>query len=276
MPKRFADNACFWRTALLPGAELLTAQYYDHEFAPHWHDGFSIPIIQAGAQSYQYRGTRCLAGASCIAAINPGEVHTGERAAEHGWAYRAFYPTLAWMQNLANDMAGHTVGTPWLVDGVIHDAEVAARLTLAHQMLEHNTDPLAAETALVAAFAMLLKRYAVTPPSALTVHAETQRMQLLQAKLAEELTEPISLSELAAVVGLSPFHVARLFSRHVGMPPHAWRNQLRLNRAKSLLRHGMSATEVAATVGFTDQSHFSRHFKRAFGAAPGRWQSGAR
>ena len=275
MHAKFTDAARFWRTPLLPGAELLTAEYYAHEFAPHWHEGFSISVIQAGAQSYQYRGARCVAGASCIPAINPGEVHTGERAADHGWAYRAFYPSLAWMQTLANDIAGRQVGSPWLVDGVIHDAELAARLTLAHHMLEQQTDPLAAETALVAAFAMLLNRYSVAHRSTPTLHADTQRVRCLQMKLAEELTSPVTLSELAAVVGLSPFHVARLFSRSVGMPPHAWRNQLRLNRAQGLLRHGMSATEVAATVGFADQSHFNRHFKRAFGATPGRWQSGA-
>lgn len=222
MPQKFSDVARFWRSPLLPDAELLTAEYYDHEFAPHWHDGFSIPIIQAGAQSYQYRGTRCVASASCIAAINTGEVHTGERATENGWAYRAFYPSLAWMQDLASDIAGHRVSTPWLVDGVIHDAEVPARLTLAHQMLEHNTDPLAAETALIAAFAMLLKRHSVLQPTVHILHADTHRLMLLQAKLAEELADPITLTELAAVVGLSPFHVARLFSRSIGMRPHAW------------------------------------------------------
>lgn len=275
MPQRFSDDARFWRTPLLPDAELLTAEYYDHEFAPHWHDGFSIPVIQAGAQTYQYRGRRCLASASCIAAINPGEVHTGERATENGWAYRAFYPSLAWMQDLANDIAGHRMGTPWLVDGVIHDEEVAARLTHAHLMLERNIDPLAAETALIAAFAMLLRRHSVLRPSAPALHVDAHRLNLLQARLAEDLADPVTLTELATVVSLSPFHVARLFSRSIGMPPHAWRNQLRLNRAQSLLRRGMSAADVAATVGFTDQSHFSRHFKRAFGATPGRWQLGA-
>lgn len=270
--KKFSDDARFWRSPLLPDAELLTAEFFDQEFAPHWHDGFSIPVIQAGAQTYQYRGTRCLASARCIAAINPGEVHTGERATENGWAYRAFYPSLAWMQNLASDIAGHRVSTPWLVDGVIHDPEVAARLTLAHQMLEQNAAPLSAETALITAFAMLLKRHSVLPPDVHVLHADTQRLRLLQAKLAEELTIPVTLTELAAVVGLSPFHVARLFSRGVGMPPHAWRNQLRLNRAQGLLRQGWSATDVAAAVGFADQSHFGRHFKRAFGATPGRWQ----
>lgn len=272
MTQPFRDDARYWRSPLLPGAELLTAEFYEQKFAPHWHDSFCVPVIQAGAQSYRYRGAQCVAGVGCITAINPGEVHTCERATENGWAYRAFYPSIAWMQQLASDIAGHPVDVPWLPDGAIEDMEVAARLAQAHLLLETGTDPLAAETALTTAFALLLSRHARSRPQAQALHSDAARLAVLQAKLAEELAEPVTLTELATAVGLSPFHVTRLFSRSLGMPPHAWRNQLRLNRAQGLLRQGMSVTDAAAATGFTDQSHFTRHFKRAYGAAPGRWQ----
>lgn len=272
MVTRFHDDARYWRTPLLPDAELLTAEYYEQEFAPHWHEGFSIPVICAGAQSYRYRGELCYAGAGSIAAINPGEVHTGERATDMGWAYRAFYPSAAWMRQLASDIAGRAVDVPWLPDGAIEDVEVALKLAHAHRLLEAGADPVAAETALTAGFALLLARHARAKPQAQPLLPDVVRVNVMQAKLAEELAEPVSLTDLAATVGLSPFHVARLFSRTVGMPPHAWRNQLRLNRAQALLRQGMSVTDVAAATGFSDQSHFTRHFKRAYGAAPGRWR----
>jgi AraC-like DNA-binding protein len=84
---------------------------------------------------------------------------------------------------------------------------------------------------------------------------------------------PVQLAELAGAVGLSPFHAARLFAQSTGLPPHAWRNQVRLQRALVPLRAGVSVTEVAAASGFTDQSHFTRHFRRMFGVPPGRWQA---
>ena len=272
MTHTFRDDARFWRSPLLPDTELLTAEYFTQEFAPHWHEGFAIPIIQAGAQSYRYRGSRCVAGAGCIAAINPGEIHTGERATDNGWAYRAFYPSVTWMQQLSSDIAGRLVDVPWLPDGVIEDVDVAAKLAIAHRMLETGADPLATETALTGAFALLLSRYARSCPPAHSMHADAVRVELMKAKLSENLTDPMTLSELAFAVGLSPFYTARLFSRTVGMPPHAWRNQMRLNRAQGLLRQGLSVTAVATTIGFADQSHFTRHFKRAYGVAPGRWR----
>ena len=271
-PAHFRDDAKFWRSPLLPGADLLTAEYFAQEFAPHWHESFSIPVIQSGAQTYRYRGARCLAAVGCIAAINPGEVHTGERATEHGWAYRAFYPSVAWMQQLASDMAGTAVGIPWLPDGVIEDQEVAARLALAHHMLEAGNDILAAENALTAGFALLLSRYARNRPVLQSVLPDAARVEMMKAMLSENLAEALSLSDLAQQLGLSAFYAARLFSRTTGMPPHAWRNQLRLNRAQALLKQDLSVAEIASMTGYADQSHFNRHFKRAFGIAPGRWR----
>ena len=267
------DIARSWRTPLLPGGELLNAEYYAQEFAQHWHEGFSIPVIQFGVQSYRYRRSMHFAGVGNIAAINPGEVHTGARAVDTGWAYRAFYPSIEWMQQLASAIAGRAVGVPWLPDHVIADPELAAALAHAHRMLEADVDRLAAETALTASFAMLLTRHAGTRPLPDLARPDALRVSLMQARLAHDLCETLSLGELASVVGLSTFHAARLFSRSVGMPPHAWRNQLRLQRAQALLRQGKSVTEVASATGFADQSHFTRHFKRAYGVAPGRWQT---
>jgi transcriptional regulator GlxA family with amidase domain len=55
------------------------------------------------------------------------------------------------------------------------------------------------------------------------------------------------------------------------MPPHAYQIQVRLLRAKKLLRSGRHPADVAYATGFADQSHFSRHFKRLMGLTPARY-----
>ncbi len=81
----------------------------------------------------------------------------------------------------------------------------------------------------------------------------------------------LSLSDIAAAVHLSPFHLSRIFKKATGVSPHQYLLQVRVNSARSLLAAGAgdrSLAEVAAAVGFADQSHLTRHFKRILGVTP--------
>jgi AraC-like DNA-binding protein len=210
-------------------------------------------------------------------------VHTGSRATEHGWQYRVCYVPIDFMQRLAEDVAGRAQPLPWFPADVIRDPDLARRIARAHRLLEtggdlrggdlRGGDPLAAEAALVDALSTLLVRHARNEPEPARFAADNPRVETMKARLVADLSEPVTLTDLAQAVDLSAFHAARLFTRETGLPPHAWRNQVRLQRALGPLRAGVSVTEVAAATGFTDQSHFTRHFRRMFGVPPGRWQS---
>lgn len=83
------------------------------------------------------------------------------------------------------------------------------------------------------------------------------------------LNQNISLEVLSQTVNVSPSHLRRLFKQATGMAPHQYLIHLRVNRAKELLlTRDFSVNEVAAEVGFADQSHLHRHFKRLFGVTP--------
>jgi AraC family transcriptional regulator len=87
-----------------------------------------------------------------------------------------------------------------------------------------------------------------------------------------------SLEQLAAVAGLSSYHFARQFKAATGLPPHQFVIVRRVERSKQLLQAGtdLSLAEVAARSGFSDQSVFSRHFKRLVGVTPGQFRTPAR
>lgn len=85
----------------------------------------------------------------------------------------------------------------------------------------------------------------------------------------DRLAEDLSLSEIAAVANLSAFHFSRLFKQSTRCSPHEFVIRCRVERAKSLLMQSRNITDVALEVGFCDQSHLARHFRRVFGLTPG-------
>jgi AraC-like DNA-binding protein len=103
-----------------------------------------------------------------------------------------------------------------------------------------------------------------------------------QLRLAKELIETrldsaLTLSDLAQHCGMSVGHFSRGFSKSVGMPPHRWMLNRRLERAKDmLLNTKCSITEVSLACGFSDQAHMTRLFSAAFSVSPGTWRRRSR
>jgi AraC family transcriptional regulator len=82
----------------------------------------------------------------------------------------------------------------------------------------------------------------------------------------------ITLGDMAAAACLSPYHFSRLFRRKTGLTPHQYLVRTRVEAVRRLIagRHRSSLTDTATSVGFYDQSHLTRHFRRQFGTTPGR------
>jgi AraC family transcriptional regulator len=104
------------------------------------------------------------------------------------------------------------------------------------------------------------------------------RLRAVVDYIEEHLDASPTLGQLAAVARLSHYHFARQFKAATGLAPHQYVIMTRIERAKHLLQAGtaLSLAEVAANAGFSDQSQFSRHFKRLVGVTPGQFRMPAR
>lgn len=102
-------------------------------------------------------------------------------------------------------------------------------------------------------------------PSAHTALGRVRRLALARCE------DRLSLEEMTRASGLSRFTLIRKFRQRVGTTPCAYHGALRLSRARSHLVSGRSPVEVAHELGYSDQSHFTRRFVRAYGVTPGRY-----
>jgi AraC family transcriptional regulator len=164
------------------------------------------------------------------------------------------------------------VELPWLLGGppdsvLSHllgaiEAEVQAGCPAGRLLLES----LCNTTALY-----LAQRYGVFPPSkprqygGLTRDRLTRVVEYIEAHLAKDL----SVAALARVACLSRYHFGKMFRHSMGESVHRFVTRRRIERAQALLRQGiLSLVEIAETVGFPDQSHFTTVFKRHLQVTP--------
>lgn len=96
------------------------------------------------------------------------------------------------------------------------------------------------------------------------------RLKRVVEYIHDNLEQNLSLVDLATLANLSPSRFTRVFRQETGLSPHQYLIQARIERAKHLLRSGgeISIGRIAHQVGFADQSHFTRHFKRIVGVTP--------
>jgi transcriptional regulator GlxA family with amidase domain len=94
------------------------------------------------------------------------------------------------------------------------------------------------------------------------------RLGAAEALLRASCAEGASMDELALAAGMSKYHLAREFKSAYGLSPHAYLLNLRINRAKAMLRSGTSPVETALACGFCDQSHLNHVFSAIVGIPP--------
>jgi AraC family transcriptional regulator len=95
------------------------------------------------------------------------------------------------------------------------------------------------------------------------------KLQRVLNFIEEKLAEAIRVNDLASAVHMSPYHFARMFKQATGQPPHVYITSKRMDQAKNLLGNsGLSLVEVAASVGYQTQAHFTGVFHKHVGTTP--------
>jgi len=159
----------------------------------------------------------------------------------------------------------------------LHDPLVSQMaLTIANQ-IDHGVLDTTLADALSTALAVRIVRHYVDPSAIELVPSSglsRERLQRVRDYIEAHLGDRLSLTDLAGVACLSPFHFSRSFKLALGVGPQRYIMQRRLERAKTLMRRtNQPLARIALEAGFSDQSHLSSVFRRQTGASPGRFRA---
>jgi AraC-like DNA-binding protein len=255
----------------LYAAEIVHARYVRHRFTRHSHEHFVIGLVEDGVQQYNYRGANRRTPPGQVFFVNGGEPHTGEPATKCGYLYRTLCLDPHVLRDLALAITGRS-GSFHLTGDVVADAPLSAALGQLHRAVAAHAGAMHCESFLLSAIRRLLESHAENGTRLPAVKQEPRAVLQAREYIEAHYAEDVSLADLGALTCRSPFHMARAFSKQMGLPPHAYLESVRIQRAKEMLRAGMSVVDTALAVGYPDQSHFTHRFRRIIGITPGRWR----
>ncbi|HYH29620.1 MAG TPA: AraC family transcriptional regulator [Pseudonocardia sp.] len=251
------------------GIERLEAELAGVAYSPHRHDTYAIGMTLRGVQTFRYRGElrHCLPGEWHV--LHPDEVHDGAPGTDEGFGYRIVYVDPAVVQDA---LGGRPL--PFVADPVIRARQVAPALVACLGDIDEPLEEIEA-VEVAAVIADMLSDHAGTgrsPGSRLDVDA----MRRVRAFLMDDVTTRHPVEELERVAGRDRWTIARQFRAAFGTSPTRFRAMRRLDMARRLMRADHALSEVAAAVGFADQSHMTRVFKRTYGLTPAAWVAAVR
>ncbi len=256
------------------GLSLLHADFTSHEYRPHSHEAFVVAVTERGGAVIKSRGCTEAAHPAALFVFNPAEPQSAWMGRSPRWRYRAFYLTRSGIADLAGGLGVATV--PHFTSNRFNDADLIEDFLSLHRALEEGSDQFQANQMMIGTFGRLFERHGSGGDRIDTISEDRTICQRVMGLMRARYAEPLHLEGLAAAACVTVFQLIGIFKRTVGLTPHLYLTQVRLNMACRHLRRGMPIADVAAATGFYDQSALTNHFRRSYGITPLQFAAAAR
>jgi AraC-like DNA-binding protein len=256
----------------LPDAKVET-KTFNEPLTPvpmHSHEEFQFSCCEAGAGRYRFSRCSYAVPRRTLVAVQAGEMHGFDPLLHPpiGSLYRALYISPSAIRELP--IAGRVRFTLALREPIVHYRQLRHAFLAAHRTFLESDMELEKQTVIDSFLLLIAQRHSRESIPLVQVGREKIWVRKVRQYLDANASRNISVQELVNLTGLNRMYLTRVFTEEVGMPPHAYLLGVRLHQAQALLRKGEAITDVALATGFSDQAHFSRHFRKYFGLTPGR------
>jgi AraC-like DNA-binding protein len=262
----------YWSDTTYPGLRLqkFAGNYWDA--IAYYPKKYQLGLLDKGKGQFVYKEKVYPVRKGDLFLIQPGQLHSGQPDSQTGWQVTSFIIQPETLHLFLAELGKDKKEVTFTDELVLPKGKKSAHLkkcfaTLVEQVVTPSSD-LETEILLFETLEALINIVQKTTK----FRTETQKIQRAVKHIRNNFERKLTLEELADISHLSKFHLLRTFKSELGMPPHAFQIQLRLNEARKKLLRGEEALDVALSLGFADQAHFMNAFKRYTYLTPKKYQ----
>ena len=232
-------------------------------FSPHRHDTYAIGVTTSGIQCFTYRGATRHSTPGHAFILHPDEMHDGHAVNDDGFYYKSINLAPADIQKALNGQP-----LPFIEGGVSSNTALRAAIETLLFCFEEPPEPFAFDDALLAVADALC---AASGQTAIARSKNYDAAEKARQFILDNLDDAIALNDLEQATDQDRWQLSRDFRTFFGVSPYQYWVKRRLERGCDLLRTGLPIANVAAACQFSDQSHFTRQFRRTYGVTPKKW-----
>lgn len=262
----------------LPYLEIRHSIYKGCSFSKHMHDTLSVGAILSGKGDVFIQNANHEIRKGDVIVIPPGVIHSCNPNSASKWEYLMAHIQEDWLTGSLPDFTD-ILRKSALTKPILRKESVFHSFLDFYESLQTAPEKLEKEERMIRMLALVFSHFGDSNDRGASTDPKPYFIEEMKHFLSENLDQKVSLEQLSKLTKVSPFYLLRSFSRHVGIPPHAYLLQVRINLARKLIREGGSLVDVALGTGFFDQSHFTKAFKRSVGLTPRKYlisQAGCR
>lgn len=252
---------------LIEDVQIVVGKSVVNSFPMHVHKKFCIGFIEKGNALFVHNKETVQLSNGCIYLLNPDEAHQIKPADPVGFSHIVFCFGFSFIRTYFSEILNQITDFRFNISLVRNDKVSKGLIEFKRLLLSVKLD-LDLDYQIMEIFSDLYPYCSFIQSNNINEKKQSENILKVCTYVKANCQKNISLHELAVYAGLSKFHFSRVFKNEVGISPYDYLIQSRLKLARDMLLNGQPLAEVALELGFTDQSHFSRFFRRNTGVPP--------
>ena len=253
-------------------AELNHSKNYFYNYSKHSHETFALSIIEEGEIEIEFHSQEKLyLHANKIVVFNPNQVHMTKSRVKDNLNYYTLHVDFNYCKYIQNNIFGKN-DVFINVENIIDDKKLYLKLLnsfeniiLEKENQSHNLSKLVDE---------IIEKYTNLNSIKIVDEEENKLLKNIEEYIISNIKNPITLQDIALNIGYNESYITRVFKKKYGLTPHAFLVNKRIEKARKKILNNkqISLAQLSNEVGFYDQSHFSKVFKRVFAISPNKYK----